>query len=356
MYITLILGIFSVFFSYISRDENKKWGLKFSFLLIFIFLALRYNFGNDYLTYLNNFSGISLVDFDELSDYFSTNEPGWMLINWLFRYLGFFSLTIFLAAMSCYIYYNFIIYYVERKFYWLAVFIYIFNPVFMIINLSAMRQAVAISIFIYSIKFIINSNPIKYIILIVMAGFFHYTAILLLPIYLIKYLNIKIRPLIGVFLAIIYLSIFVFGDFLSPYLKVVISAYSEKYEYYQNAGVANSGLGFMYYSALFILVLYYEKFQNREIAILFKISIIGFLIIPMALIVDMTGRFGIYFSPATIAVFPAIASKMKASIRIIFLVALIFFTLFQFLLFFNSENYYEYFFDYQTIFSSEKWR
>lgn len=357
MIVTIILGLFSVFFAYLSKFKNARWGLKVSFTLIFIFLALRYNFGNDYEWYLITFN--SLGQF-QISDFFGVllpYEPGWIILNWLFKDLGFFTMNAVLAFFSCLIYYHFIKKYIPAKYQWLAVFLYVFYPSFMLLHASAMRQSVAIMIFVFSMDYLNSKQPIRYFLCIGFAVLFHFTAIILLPVYFLVFLNQKIRIISGVIFVSIYGMLFISGQALLPYFKEAISIFSTKYEFYQNAGVVNSGLGFLYYSLLFVLILYFEKLQNREIALIFKIAIISFLIIPLALIIDMTGRIGMYFSSATMIVYPNILiSLKKPEYKFIFSTMLVLLTLFQFFQFFYSDTYHMYYMNYQTIFSAPKWQ
>jgi hypothetical protein len=154
----------------------------------------------------------------------------------------------------------------------------------------------------------------------------------------------------------IFISLFFGGSSLSPYLTFLINNFSEKYSAYQNPGVVSSGLGFIYYSALFIMTLYFERTQKIEVALVFKVAIISFLMIPLPLIIDMTGRLLMYFLPATIVVYPNIVLSLKnAFLKITFLTLIVALTLFQFFQFFNSEIYYKGYGIYQTIFSAPKW-
>lgn len=356
MIATIILGILSVLFAYLAKHKNTQWGLKVSFTLIFLFLALRYNFGNDYKTYLNMFIKISQYNQSNLFNLLLAIEPGWIYLNWLFRTLGFFAMTAVLALFSCAIYYRFITKHVPVRYYWFAVFLYIFYPGFMITHSSAMRQSIAIMLFVFSLDYLYKKSAIRYFLCIGLASLFHFSALILVPAYLLVFLNRKIRVLYGGIFVSIYVSIFLFGRSLSPYIKLLIHNFFEKYEFYQDPGVINTGLSLLYYSILFILVLYFESNQNREIALIFKIAIVSFLIIPLPLIIEMAGRLGMYFAPATIVVYPIIVMNIEKPIsKTIFISMLLVVTIYQFFQFFYSETYQSYFGIYQTIFSSPQW-
>ncbi|MEA5071060.1 MAG: EpsG family protein [Petrimonas sp.] len=353
---TILLGIGSVFFAYLSRYKNLHWGLKLSFVFIFLFLAFRYDFGNDYQGYLLRFGTYQSEKLNLELFKLDLFEPGWIILNWLFKDIGFFNMTILLAFFNSLLYYHFIVKYVPSKYYWLAVFFYIFNNNLLLIQLSAMRQAVAIMLFILSIDFLNKKNIIKFIVCIVIASFFHYTAILLALIFFLVNFNKKIGNRGLLIVLLIYICLILGGKFLTPYLFGFISIFSEKYEFYQDKGVVNSGIGFIYYSFILILLLYNEKKQNREVRLIFKISILSILIMPLSLILDIMGRFTLYLTPATIVAYPNLISKMKNPLfKIIIVLIICTFTLFQFYNFFNSTTYNEYFMDYKTIFSAPRW-
>ena len=326
-------------------------------MLIFIFLALRYDFGNDYRAYFDSFfevSQVQKIDFNYLLMNFF--EPGWVLTNWLFRHIGFFSMTAILAFISCVVYYIFIKKYVPVKCYWFAIFIYIFNPTFLLIDSSAMRQSVAIILFIFSLDYIYKKDFPRYFLCIFVAALFHFSAIILLPVFLITFFNKRVQKISGIFIFSLYLLLFIFGDALSPHISQFVTLFYEKYEFYQEKGKISSGLGFLYYSIILLIVLYSEKAQNREVELIFKIAIVYFLLMPLGIIIEMSGRFGMYFAPAIIIVYPNILNKLKGSVKkISFLLLIILFTIFQFFQFFYSDIYSNYFMNYQTIFSAPKW-
>ena len=358
MYITILVGAISVFFAYLSRFLRNNWGLKISFIIIFIYLALRYEFGNDYEWYLISFNSLKEFDLVDFFEVILPYEPGWIFINWLFKKIGFFSLIIFTSLINCLLYYYLIKKFLPVKLYWLAVFIYFFLPNFMLLHSSAMRQSIAIIIFIYSWNFLLNKKPIKYFICIAVAITFHFSAVILIPCYIIVFLiDKKINFYWGVLIYSFYLSLFLFQTFWSSLIFDSIGNFNEKYLYYQNSATTNSGLGFLYFSVLFILTLYFEKKQTRDIQFIFKNSIVSFLIIPLALIIDMTGRLGMYFSPALIIVLPSIFKSLRNhNIKFIYISIIICITLFQFFQFMVSDNYSPFFYNYKTIFSSDIWQ
>lgn len=355
MIATIILGIFAVLFAFLAKYKNFRYGLEISFFLIFLFLALRYNFGNDYSSYLKGFIDINRYSPVDYFDKYYRVEPGWIFLCRIFKPLGFFVMIAVLALFNCLVYYRFIKKYVPINYYWLAIFLYIFNPGFMLIHSSAMRQSIAIALFIFSLDYLYKKDAIRYFLCIGIASLFHTSALILLPVYLLGILNWKINKVTGVIFFSFFVSLFIFRESLRPYLSQFISNNFERYEVYQTAGVISTGLVALYLSGLLILTLYYERFQNRKTAFIFKIAIIGFIFIPLNLLIQLISRVGMYFVPATLIAYPIILMNLKKHIyKTIFLFLLIFMTTYQFFAFFNSEVWKDAFGIYQTIFSAPK--
>lgn len=355
MIATLILGLLCVFFNLIAYTNKSDWGLKLSFFIIFLFIGLRYNFGNDYETYINLFNRIKdnpHIAFDQKT--FLFYEPGWLLLNWLSRPVGFFGMNLMLALFYSLTIYKLIKTHIPYQYYWISVFFVVFNPAFLLVHSTAMRQTVAILIFLLSINFIHKKKFIIFILCVLLAATFHKSSLTILVISPFLFQNRKVNMIYGSILFSIYLFIFAFGNLLLPYIGMLISLFSERYETYVDKGIANSGLGFIFYSSLFILTLFLDKIQDKKNALFFKLAIVYSMLMPFTLIIEMTSRIGMYFSPAVIIVYPFIAKSLKL-FKGIFLSILILFTLYQFFQFFYSDTYTKYFMEYRTIFSAPKW-
>ena len=329
-----------------------------SFIILFIFLAIRFNFGNDYKEYyedffiLNRYTSINY--FNESFSY----EPGWLFLCRVFQSVGFFGMVMFLALFNCVVYYKFIRLWVPAQYWWLAVFIYVFNPDFMLIHASAMRQSVAISFFLISIPYIYKRDIIRCSLCIAMAWLFHASSIVLLPVYLIGLSKGKINKTWAVVIFTVFLSLFLYGNLFLPSVNLLISGYFERYEVYQVTKVGlNAGFGVFLFSILLIFTLYFSREQANENSLLFKLAILSFMFIPMGLFIILISRIGMYFTPTTIAVYPIIVSHIKKpTIRMLFSIFVVLFTLYAFSIFFNSPVFKKTYENYHTIFSApSKW-
>jgi len=149
-------------------------------LLFSIIIGMRYGVGVDHLTYLEDY-----VQYQQEGKYwaFYHLELGFGLISKLFADLGFhywvyFTFWSFLQTF-------FLFYAIKRNqeaaLPFLAITFILGGTVLSFMN--GIRQQLAFCIFVFSIEFIKNHKPIKYYILIFLASLFHFSALLLLPIY-----------------------------------------------------------------------------------------------------------------------------------------------------------------------------
>ncbi|MGA2915474.1 MAG: EpsG family protein [Sedimentisphaerales bacterium] len=392
MFIPFIVGLSAVFLTFLTRRKQNGIGLKLAFFVIFVFLALRYDYGNDYMAYLDGYNEIA-----SYSHIFLTGErfePGWRFLHVLFKPFGFFAMVAFTSLTTCVVFYWFIRSYVPAKYQWLAVFLYVFDPYQILVPASAMRQNVAILLFLIAIKFLHERRIIIYLLLTIAGTTFHKSAMILPPLVLLAFINIKINKFVAVVIGLIFASLFWFGpmlfSYISPFIGNLTPQYAESYLYYGGTKL-NTGLGFIYSLFQLIAVLYFagiefaphtESPEQEDIELLpveqefdllpvdshaaflniparrllFKVAIITFMITPVALQAMMFSRMNLYFAPVLIVVFPIILFTTKDKFfYIVFLSSLMAFTLFRFWAFFLSPVWRDRFGTYQTIFSAPQW-
>ena len=351
MIVTLFVNTIMLILAWLQGIKRLKNGLLFAFIILFIFLSLRYDFGNDYHGYMLGFKEINNV---VTLNYFESEfhyEAAWVLLCRFFGPIGFFGMMGVLALFNCTIYYRFIKKYVSEKHYWLAVFVYVFNPGIMLTHSSAMRQSIAIAFFVLAIDCIIERKLILYLLLIGIASLFHTSSIILLPFYLLTYQTSKLTLNRQIIIMGVFTSLFLFSNSLGAFLNFIISTNFDQYEIYDEPLLLGSGLGLMALVYFFCLRLHFSQYQDVKNSILFKLSIGYFLFIPLGLILALMGRVSMYFDIANIAVFPLIyASFKKPAFKYFTLSLFIFITLYTFFGFFESEVFKTAFSVYKTIF------
>jgi transmembrane protein EpsG len=355
MIAVLIINIIAVLFAGLQSAGIYRHGLKLSLFIVFLFLALRYDFGNDYMAYLEIFQNINSyrVFRPDLIEY----EFGWLLLNRIFGSFGFFAMNVVLAAFSCYVLFTFIERYVPHQYYWFAVFLYVFQPSHMLILSSAMRQAIAVSLFLLAINFIIKKKVLAYLLLILIAALFHHSALLLFPLILLGFVNWHIKFIHTLTITIVFMIPFFFLKEVLHHINYFTTQFFEQYSSYvpQEFSEVNVGLGFALRILIYLIVIYHSEYEiNEENKLLFKIVIISILMTPLGLAVQLISRLNLYVLPAYMAVFPFIFIKLKkAEIKLLFIVIIILLTLYDFHVFFQSDIFREHYKEYHTIFSAK---
>jgi len=353
MVVVILISTASVFFAWLESSGRYKHGLKIALFLIFLFLALRFNFGNDYMAYLASFHEIK----DSGSDFSDFVKPkyefGWVYLNHLFAPFGFFIMTGFLACLTCIVLYHFIKKYVPSQYYWFAVFLYVFQPYNMLVLSSAMRQAVSVAIFLLAIDFLINRKILFYLILVFFASLFHSSAYFLFPLILLSVFHWKSNIATGLVVIVLFMIPTIWGNFVLEKINIFVSSYFPYYGHYEKQSVLNTGLGFLLTVFLFLMTIYFTLKIDEENLLFFRLAIISFILIPLSLSVEMVSRINFYLQPALMVVYPLMMVNIKKSqLKLLFISSLVLITVYQFLGFFQSETWHNSFEVYHTIFSA----
>lgn len=321
MFIVIFVSLLAVIFAFVGRNDKKL--LLCSFIILTVFWALRYNWGNDYMQYLDHFKTIKayhvgLLDFDGYDQLFVKNEYLWYIINNMFGNVGFFGLIIVLSIIENLIIYKFVLKFVPPKWYWLSVFIYCFNIEFYLIGASMMRQWLAICLFIYSIKYLIDKKIIPYIIISAIALFVHSSALIMLLCVPFAYLrNVRISNKYFVFLLVFLLAwYFMAPIYLRDYADLFFvlndqGAYST-YEMTNSndAGLSVFGIISNYFIPLIgFLMLYFNGGSKGRV--LASVFILQLVFVPLGSVIPIFARFTIYFSSMEIVVWPLAIYEMS---------------------------------------------
>lgn len=363
MYVAIFIGVLAMLFAYLEDKGALKNGLKIAFVVITTYMAIRYDYGNDYLGYLEGFNTYknyhgSIFDIDNLKLLHGHGDYGWVFLNLMFRPFGFFSLIIFLSILENLIIYDFIKTYVPKKWYAFAVFIYVFNPNILILGGSMMRQWLAICLFIFAFRYIRDRKPIKYALCIFVAMTIHSSAIILFPLYFITYLrnkNMSFTSLVW-FIPLLVLWFIVSPTLFANNLEFLMAGENfEKYLVYSEASEETYGILGIIVAFLYPIVCITQTRRMESVQrLLIYIFFLSIFIRPLGLVVAMVARVGFYFVAFSVVVFPMVMDKIR-SVRIewmyALLVVIIIPTIRDFYAFFHSEIWVEHYMQYQTIFS-----
>jgi hypothetical protein len=363
---SLLVNIIAVILALFARKKDSKW-LKRAFFVIFIFLAIRYGYGNDYMEYLRYFIEVNRNVYG-FSDYLSNLfyygdytgerdiEKGWLFLSHLFQPLGFFAMVAVLSGIYCYAYYKIINEYVPPAYYWLSVFIFVFDPSNLLIQASAMRQTAGIIIFIFAFYYLLNKNVLRYGVNVYLATLFHNSSIVLFPVYYLVKLYKKITIQNSVIVIILYVIFILFSFWLLPYIYIFNADYLGKYSGYEDSKNAlNSGMG-MVFMGLILIAFLYTGARERSASLLFiKLAIIAILISAIGTGNVMISRIGYYFGFSLIVAIPIMVYNIKNNLlKPGIMISYMLLKFYGWYNFFYSPVWFKYYYEYHTIFSSPK--
>lgn len=165
--------------SFFSMPALNKKGLPpFIFLTfgtLFIFLALRYEYGNDYMSYYYIHRDMNM------------GIEAWGENDILYKYLNLVVPNFYLMVAIVSLFYIFTMGYLILRLkanqYWFAVVLLLINPYLFLTHLSSFRQTIAICFVIFSVHFAVQRKLWKYLLFIIIAAGFHKSALILLPLY-----------------------------------------------------------------------------------------------------------------------------------------------------------------------------
>ena len=349
------LSLFFLVFLFSKLDINstklkKKFWL-LSLFLIFIVLGSRYYIGGDYFGYANLYEKMNDINFDNPYSQFEfiyytiilvANKLGlgYFLTNFIF-------LLIFLFFLEKYL----------KKYPNPFFVLFISIPILLIpISINFMRQAIAISIFLFSINFLIKKDYIKYIFYIFVASFFHKFALIYLVFYFVYEKNYKnmmvyftsfLFIILTLLILIYFLQIPTFSTWKTKLIWTLNIYLDQTYPimpkgvYFRLALMALS----------FLILIYFKDFfkLKEEYKLWFSVGIISIFLIPMSVFFPLaTSRLIIFFVPITIFVFGHVIFQNRLNkIFNINLVSLFF--LIYFLVWINFSPFKSFFIPYKSI-------
>lgn len=294
-HITLLVATIISFIKY-----NKKAFVPVSFAILFVFSAIRYGYGNDYFPYMEIFEEIKIFG----THAHVSNEFLYILLNRIMP-----SFQVLIAVISFFYLlaaYKLITKNLSAEYQGLAVLIFLLNPRIFIISLSAIRQSVAITLFVLAVYFALKKKPILYMIIIIMASMFHVSAIFLLPMYFIANEKKVGNTYIIVFVSLLA-GLLLSSGLLNWVLSLLEGFLSSHTHYMHFLDGETNTLRATLLSSLYLiyLLLNVKKLEGKTLAFT-KLYMVAMFIAIMAFRIPLFTRFQQYFDIFSIVSLPGI--------------------------------------------------
>jgi hypothetical protein len=282
----LALVFASIFMLITSQAAWRRIGYSTSIVVIFLFLALRMDYGNDYPGYLEIFKEIK-----EGSGRFR-NEPGYYYLNLL---VPSFNYIIVISALVSVYAYNLLFKRFSNAFFyislmWLFTFL---NPYHFLHNVSAIRQAIAIALVIFGVLYYLKGKKITYLALIGGASLFHISAIVafIYPFILILK-NVSYRNLSLIFLFLFALSIMPIWQDIFNY-SINSLGYQRYLNYIQDGW--HLSLRTLILNSLLFAFLFFSRNETDQAKIATVVALVAILLTNISVNLPMVHRVGLYF-------------------------------------------------------------
>lgn len=360
MYIVIICSFLALLLTYLDSRKIFNGGMKCGFILVTFLAVIHYDYGNDYKSYYDLYK--TIATYPSLSSVLNTDlyrDYGWSALNFIFRYFGgFFSLVAVISILEGVIYYTSIRRYLPRELWWFGTFVYLMATSFYLLNFSMLRQGLVISIFIALYPLIENKKwwlvaPILYL-----CSFIHGSAIILVPLSFWGFIPMKNGKAWTVVFLLILIVMYLSSQFTASISQFFFEN-TDAFDYYEGVYsdsevTTRFGIGFAIYliPTIVMIVFLGGKETNESVKRLVALSCIGAFFTPLANVVPLIGRAGMYFNVFRIFALPLSYTAIdNRYVRLGLTMLYIAIILYDYFLFFHSSVFGEYYREFHTIFS-----
>ena len=358
------MGLLLALFCFALRNNvrNRRMIFILLFLPILVFSAIRFGFGPDYFSYWDIWQSVRGTDVEGYTGVGSSVEPLFLKLLQLFpKYTWF---IVFGSVFLILSYYTLFEKYVPIKYLWFVVLFLFFNSNCLLGNYVAMRTMLCGILFICAFYFL-NKNNLKgriiYILIILLAGQIHSSAIVLLLFVLLntKQASILYQWYIIIPIGVVALLSVMIGNniivsYISSYLVDNVESFS-RYQEYEMGNVSSSLMAILFRLFSFVILAYLvisaKKETEQTYTLIYKIAIVAAIIqlfFGQSIISD---RYLMILNPFyLIALTRAFISEKNGSYKSVLMVLVLGISLYLFNAKINKD-YSVSFLHYQTIFS-----
>jgi len=294
----MTLGVIRFTFLNNKKIMSKKWFVIISSILLFLIAAFRsIYFGPDVLNYLKKYISLSYISVSTLWMNVINNEgtdPFFSLFSKAFNFLGV-TPQMWLSILSGIFIYSIssIIYKYSDEPY--ISFIALISLGYFYFSLTGLRQTMAISILLFSFKYLKERRVLPFIIVVFISSLFHSSALIFLIAYPFANVKIGFKHFLGLGVAII-MAVF-FKNQIREIIKIL--SWTDRLANYANREVSLTWSGFILQLSIYLFCLFYKKnvlkYDNDNL-ILYNLLFLGLFFQVFAIVIAEFFRVSMYFS------------------------------------------------------------
>ena len=329
-YLFIIIPLFFIFDW--KENYNKIFFNAYCFLLVF-FIGFRFEVGGDWDNYYRLY--LYIIDNNFIDIFYLNKEPGFVLINYIIRYLnlGFVSTNLFAASIFIYGLYSICI---RQKYPWIGITVSL--PYFIFVfAMGATKQSIATGFILLAFTYLSDKKNLNFVIIVLIASLFHYTAIFIL---FFIFANLKLNKKNLIFIGLLSSIIFLF--FTPIILRQYLPYFTQNIRQTTAAGVYFR-MAPLLICAIVYIYLYRNKifkFEDNKIWLLMSFIIIIFSILSYNFSAAID-RFSYYFFVLQIIVLSrSVELIVNIKDNLIFKLLIYVYSILLFFLWFTFSNHY----------------
>ncbi len=284
--------------------RGRRISLGLGFGILFLFAALRYDYGNDYNNYHIHYLQIQAGDFSAYE-----SEPLFTALNQAvphFYLLIALTSLLFLAGV-----WAFLCMALPEERRWMGLAIFVGNPYLFLMNLSAIRQSLAMVAFLGAVELGIRRKFLAYCLAIALAALLHKSAWLLLALYPVLS-DRPVKPWECGAVCLVLAGVLLAVDLRQLLLWVAWLFRDGNYVHYVASSGSNSLRATLLTGVFFLYTLYnLPRLEGRSL-VYAKLYLLSTLLGILAYRLSVFTRMQMYFEIFALAALPAIASRNRA--------------------------------------------
>lgn len=316
VYIPLAILLAFFCFSLRRNEAQAKRAFMWSFFVVFVFAAIRYQFGPDYDSYWNIYENIKGTDLNDYTSFGAHAEK--LFLNYLSVFPSYTFFIIVNTLLWFLANYLFLSKYSKGADSWLIVLYFFFNTTYFRLSMVAMRSAMSAFIFTFALLYFLKyrerkSSRLVFAALILFAGQFHTSCLALIPLAFLTTSNksvffspwlLVVAGLIGIISFAMGENVFVqvVGDFIVDNVDSM-SRYSEE-EGYVFGGVTGTFFTLVFMVTTLVIAYYLIQAGKKEsdptYIVIYKIAILASMVQLMFGQGMIQERYFMFFNPCYI--------------------------------------------------------
>ena len=290
-----------------SRQQLlNKISLVAIFGVLFLLCALRIEVGNDYLTYVQNAHEIYVGGI-------TVTEPGYnLIVKLLFMLSGYENYLLIFAVFGCITIYIFL-----RSMYDQSQSFAMSFMLFMALGIyfrsfTTVRYYLALAIALYSIRYVLGKQYIRFILIILIAALFHKSVLIVIPMYLFCAMTWK-KWFCAVLVAA-SAALYILKDQVMEIALKLYPSYKDTIYLTMGVGIKDSLPALARCTLIIVLCIfcYREAVKdNKANTLYFNMTLLSFVLYTGGSFIPMVSRFGYYLITPQILLVPGVYMSLE---------------------------------------------